>query len=370
MKNRRAAVMIRGASFSCQILMDSQKEEFVLLYASHICKYQDIRGDFILKRVFSCVIAIMTVFCLLAPAAEVEAASADSKAGIVATSSGSLNVRSSASTSGAAVKTLAKGSYVTLLSRSGSWWKVEYAKDRYGYCHADYINTVPATAASVSLQSGSLNVRSGAGTSHGKVGSLYHAETVVVLSSSGDWSRILYHGTKTGWVSSRYLKTSGSGGSGYAAVSLKVPSFKQNDTRWANVKIGNSGKTISQIGCATTAVAMMESYRTGKTIYPDAMSRQLRYTSSGSLYWPSHYTAVSGSGYLSGVYEQLKAGKPVLFGAKTSSGKQHWVVITGFTGGDSLTASAFSIHDPGSNSRTTLQQFLNAYPVFYKYFRY
>jgi hypothetical protein len=43
------------------------------------------------------------------------------------------------------------------------------------------------------------------------------------------------------------------------------------------------------------------------------------------------------------------------------------VVITGFTGGE-LTESAFTIHDPGSNSRTNLQQFRSVYPVFYKYF--
>ena len=69
------------------------------------------------------------------------------------------------------------------------------------------------------------------------------------------------------------------------------------------------------------------------------------------------------------IYQQLKAGKPVLFGGKNSYGGQHWVVITGFTGG-SLTASNFTIQDPGSNSRVTLQHFLNVYPMFYKYFYY
>ena len=39
--------------------------------------------------------------------------------------------------------------------------------------------------------------------------------------------------------------------------------------------IGSSGKTIAQIGCATTGIAMLESYRTGSNIYPDAMSRKI-----------------------------------------------------------------------------------------------
>lgn len=297
------------------------------------------------------------------------AATTSSQAGVVSVTSGRLNVRSSASTSGAVVSSLAKGSDITLMSKSGNWWRVEYADGKYGYCHADYIKTATGTPATVKISSGSLNVRSGAGTSYSKVASLYKGEVVIVLSKTGNWSKILFNGTKTGYVSSQYLSTSSS--SIYPKVSLNVPSFKQTDSRWANVKIGSSGKTIAQIGCATTAIAMMESYRTGTTIYPDAMSKKLSYSSSGNVYWPSNYTVVtSSSGYLNGIYNKLKAGKPVLFGAKKSSGTQHWVVITGYTGGSSLTASGFTINDPGSKSRTTLQHLLNEYPTFYKYFYY
>ena len=297
------------------------------------------------------------------------ATTTSSKAGIVSVTSGKLNVRNSASTTSAVIGSLSKGSYVTLMSKSGNWWRVEYDDGKYGYCHADYIKTTTGTPATVNISSGSLNVRSGAGTSYSKIASLYKGEIVLVLSTANGWSKILFSGTKTGFVSSQYLSSSNS--SNYSKISLNVPSFKQTDSRWANVKIGTSGKTIAQIGCVTTAIAMMESYRTGTTIYPDAMSKKLSYSSSGNVYWPSNYTAVTNSsGYLSGIYSKLKAGKPVLFGAKKSSGTQHWVVITGYTGGNTLTASGFTINDPGSNSRTTLQHFLNEYPTFYKYFYY
>ena len=113
---------------------------------------------------------------------------------------------------------------------------------------------------------------------------------------------------------------------------------------------------------------MMESYRTGTTIYPDAMSKKLTYTPSGSVYWPSHYTTVTRYD-LSAIHALLKQGKPVLLGAKKASGGQHWVVVTGFTGG-AVTAENFAINDPGSKSRTTLQQFFTDYPTFYKYFHY
>jgi len=316
-----------------------------------------------MKRSISFLIAVLLALVMVIPA---EAQSVlERKSGIVNVSGGRLNVRTSPSTGASVIATLQKGSHITLLNKSGGWWQVEYAKGKTGFCHGDYISSVSGSGAQVSLNSGMLNVRSGAGTSYSKTGSLSDGEQVVVLSRSGDWSRILYHGTKTGYVSSRYLYAGTSGG-----ISLNVPSFKQTDSRWANTYIGSSGKTMARIGCATTAIAMMESYRTGTTIYPNVMAKKLSYTSSGSVYWPSHYKAVTSSAnYLSGIRSQIKAGKPVMFGAKNGYGGQHWVVITGFTG-DGTTTSAFSILDPGSNSRINLQQFLQDYPTFYKYFYY
>ena len=100
------------------------------------------------------------------------------------------------------------------------------------------------------------------------------------------------------------------------------------------------------------------------------MASQLRYTSSGSVYWPSYYKTVTGaSGYLTRILDLLRQGKPVLLGATNRYGSQHWVVIRGFTGGTVAPAN-FTIHDPGTYSRTNLQQFLDVYPNFYKYFYY
>lgn len=319
-----------------------------------------------MKKITHLFLSIILCFSVIFIPIKSNAATLQSSAGVVSVTSGSLNVRSSASTSSPVVSSLSKGSFVTLISKSGNWWKVEYADNTYGYCHENYIKTVSGTPATVKLSSGSLNVRSGAGVSYSRIASLYNGEIVIVLSSSNGWSKILFNGTRVGYVSSVYLSTST-----LSAISLNVPDFKQTDSRWANVKIANSGKTIAQIGCATTAISMMESYRTSTSIYPDAMSKRLSYSSSGNVYWPSHFKVVtSSSNYLNGIYNQLKNGKPVLFGAKKSSGSQHWVVITGYTGGNTLSASNFTINDPGSNTRKTLQQFLNEYPIFYKYFYY
>lgn len=313
-------------------------------------------------------LSLFLMFILLLGTLSLSATAADTKrAGLVSTAGGNLNIRTASSASASRIKSVKNGSYVTLVSKSGSFWRVEYAKDKYGYCHSDYIKALSSTQNKVKITSGSLNVRSGDGTNHSVIGSLSKGSSVLVLSVADSWSKILFNGSQIGFVSSKYLTAD----EAYSSVKLSVPSYKQTDSRWASVKIGSSGKTISQIGCATTAIAMLESYRSGKTIYPDAMSKKLTYSSSGNVYWPTDYSIITSSnGYFAKIYDLLKSNKPVLLGATTASGKQHWVVVTGFNGGDSLTPAAFTINDPGSKTRDTLQQFLNAYPNFYKMLYY
>ncbi|MGI5970360.1 MAG: SH3 domain-containing protein [Oscillospiraceae bacterium] len=306
------------------------------------------------------IIALLISFSSLGASAAVSG----SQAGRVTLGYGNLNIRSAASTSSAVVSKVPNGSYITLISKSGNWWKVEYAEGKYGYCYASYITAVSGTYAAYAT--GSLNVRSGPGTSYGVVGWLNSGEYAVVLSSSGTWKKVLFNGVQIGYASGAYLTT---GSSGYTQVYLSVPSFKQKDSRWANIALGRNGDTIGTSGCSTVALSMTESYRTGTTVYPSEMVYRLGYTSGGAVYWPGYYTAYTGGDYLAKVYSLLKAGKPVLVGSKDSYGGQHWVVVTGFKGG-SLSASNFVINDPGTAARTNLQQYFGAYPYFYKLMYY
>lgn len=283
------------------------------------------------------------------------------KAGKVSTASDNLYVRSSAG--GSIVSSLPKNSFVNLLSLSDGWYKVEYADGKYGYSSAGYITPVSASyGATVKTTSGRLYVRSSAGGTI--VNSLASGTKVTVISTSGSWSRIVYYGTSTGWVSSSYLvKDSG----GYTAVSLSVPNYKQTDSRWASTKIGSTNYTIGQIGCTTTALAMTESYRTGTTIYPNTMESKLSYSSSGSLYWPSNYSSTTNfTNYMQTIYNLLAQGKPVIVGAKKANGSQHWVVVTGVYGVNTLTPTAFKINDPGSTTKTNLGHFFSEFPYLHK----
>ncbi len=318
-----------------------------------------------MKKIFS-----ITLSAILAAGISlsnpVYAINSDSMAGIVSTESGRLNIRNSAG--GYVITSVPKGSYLALIEKNGDWWKVEYSEGKFGYCHSDYIEIVSDNVSRVSTQSGNLNVRSGAGKTYPVIGTVSKDENVIVLSSTGYCCRILYDGTKTGVVSADYLSEIQKG---YPAVSLNVPDFKQTDPRWASVKIGSSGKTIGKIGCVTTGIAMMESFRSGKTIYPDVMMKNLSYDYSGNVYWPEDYSVAFWSeNYLETIYRKLREGNPVLIGAKTKGGSQHWVVITGFAGGKKLSPSGFKINDPGSSTNTNLQQFFSSFPNLYKFFWY
>ncbi len=296
------------------------------------------------------------------------AADASSKAGKVATQSTALNLRKSASASSAVVKQIKKGKYLTLLKKDGSWWKVEYAKGKTAYAHAGYIDIVSSEVMYVSTSSGNLNVRASASTTAEIKTTLARGTVVIKLSEKNSFTRILYNGTSTGYVSSAYLSDK-KPAAAYKKISMTVPSYKQTDSRWANIKIGTQGDTIKSSGCTTTALAMTESYHLGKTLTPADMVRRLSYSSSGMLYWPAEYGTelISSSDYLSKIYNLLKKGKPVVLGMKKSNGTQHWVVVTGHKKDtSSLSAGNFTINDPGSNTRTLLSEFVSVYPITYK----
>ncbi len=301
---------------------------------------------------------VLPVFSVSTQAAEV------AQAGIVRTAQTRLNVRSAPSLSGSVLTGLNKGSYISLVSKSGDWWKVEYASGRYGWCNDDYIETIATKTATVSADGFRLNIRSGPSTSYRILSQFGDGASVKVLASSNGWAKVLYGGTKIGYVSEDYLRYKTTA-SGYSAITLSVPRYDQNDSRWANVRLGNTRYTIGQIGCTTSAMAMVETSVRGYPVTPATMAKELSYSSSGSLYWPSYYSAYNKSDYLTVIYNQLKAGRPVMLGGFTPSGAQHWVVVYGFIGGD-LKAENFLIRDPGSASRTNLKEFQLKYSVFYK----
>ncbi|MBQ8209949.1 MAG: SH3 domain-containing protein [Clostridia bacterium] len=300
---------------------------------------------------------ILCIFAVQLLPVSAYAASA-SNAGKVTTSSTSLNVRSTPATTSSVIGSLKRNTYVTLISKTGNWWYVEFADGKKGYCHSNYITQVDSTAGYVKLTSGYLNVRSGAGTSYSAKDRLYNGEKVYILTDYGNWVKILFDGNETGYVNKSYISAT-AGNSSSSGKKLSVPYYSQTDSRWKNVTLGSSGKTLGSIGCTTTCLAMTESYRRGTTVRPDTMASSLSYSSSGSLYWPSNYTTTTSVSF-SAIKNILNQGKPVILGLRTASYSTHWVVVTGYSG------NTYYVNDPGSSSRTTLGSVFEKYPYFYK----
>ena len=141
------------------------------------------------------------------------------KSGKVVNVHSSLNVRNGASTSSRIIGSLSNGSNVTIVGESGYWYKIKYGNTT-GYVSKDYVqalgesnngNSSQETTSSksgkvVNVHSG-LNVRNGASTSSGIIGSLSNGSNVTILGESGNWYKIKY-GNSTGYVSKDYVKTS------------------------------------------------------------------------------------------------------------------------------------------------------------------
>lgn len=141
----------------------------------------------------------------------------------------------------------------------------------------------------------------------------------------------------------------------YGDNGMKIPLYIQWDSRWGFVPFG--GKNIGTSGCSVTCLAMVISYLTGKTTYPDAVAM-----------WCGNRFYVPGAGQSWGIFpavaeqyglrledlgndvqaamKALSEGKPVIAsmnpGTFTSQG--HFIVLRGVQKGKIL------VNDPNDNS--------------------
>lgn len=149
-------------------------------------------------------------------------------------------------------------------------------------------------------------------------------------------------------------------------IYLSVPSYKQFDERWKDLRLG-AYETMHSAGCTTTCLAMVESYLDKKSISPADMAERISYTRDGELTFSSDYTHYRGEDALALTYQKLWEGIPVLYSQINPSGTAHWVVVVGYTGdGENFHEGDFLINDPGSDARYTLADFAAEYPRFNK----
>ena len=130
----------------------------------------------------------------------------------------SLNVRSGAGTSYSVITKLSKGTVVDVLeSASNGWKKIKTSGGTTGWVSGEYLTTGSAgnsstnnstsqTSYKATVNTDSLNMRKGAGTSYSVITKLSKGTVVDVLeSASNGWKKVKTSNGTTGWVSGSYL---------------------------------------------------------------------------------------------------------------------------------------------------------------------
>ena len=255
----------------------------------------------------------------------------------------SLNFRSGPSTSHSIIGSLQKGQQVEYISESGGWAKVKY-NGVTGYVHGDYLTKSTSTGISTSQgttqyvnSTSGLNVRSGAGTTYSKLGTLEYKEKVTVLSTSNGWAKINYNG-QTGYVSSSYLQTTVPGGTTSENNNSSTTTTVKyvNATSGLNVRSG-AGTSYSKIGSLDykeKVTVLSTSNGWAKINYKG----QAGYVSSSYL----QSTVPSGSTSNSGSNNSVSASaSSVIAYAKTLLGKPY---VWGAQGPNSFDCSGFTYY--------------------------
>ena len=159
-------------------------------------------------------------------------------------------------------------------------------------------------------------------------------------------------------------------------ISYDVPYYNQADPRWGSTYIGT--KTIAQVGCLVTSLAMTQSYHTDTEILPDEMRYQMQFDNNSILWAPiialgydlEGCSGLSTYAFCQRLYTLLEEHGPVIVGSDNVYGGSHYVVVTGCTNTDTSTlkTSDFTMNDPGFSNRTTLDEHLAAYPTWFRFF--
>ena len=139
----------------------------------------------------------------------------------------SVNLRSGPGTNYTKLDKLQKLDTVTILDKSGDWYKVTAdAINKTGYVYASFVKVTstsptptpgaatptpiptatPAGSQAGKLNASGVNFRTGPGTSYSSMGKLDKGTLVTVLSKSGDWYKLTVNATgKTGYVFAKYI---------------------------------------------------------------------------------------------------------------------------------------------------------------------
>lgn len=114
--------------------------------------------------------------------------------GVAFITGSSVRLRSDDSTSSKVLETTKKNDVVVVVSKHGDWYKVIYNL-KEGYMHGDYLKVAKNGDAELGygkINGSSVNLRSGAGTSHSKVAQGNKGQKAYIIGVKDGWYKVIF----------------------------------------------------------------------------------------------------------------------------------------------------------------------------------
>lgn len=197
---------------------------------------------------------------LAASATGIEAPSifeANAAAAIQGTVQGqTVNLRKTASTGSTIIRQLANGSTVTVLGKSGGFYKIRDERGNEGYVSSSFV--IVDTGKTGLIIADGVNMRKNASATSAVVELLIKNSTVQVLGAEGSYFKVKAASGKTGYVSDEYCKV--------GAVAIPVVSGGTGSSSASNSTTTTANKKAVASGVVSQSVNLRQSASTNSKI--------------------------------------------------------------------------------------------------------
>ncbi len=296
--------------------------------------------------------------------------------GIGFVNASSLRLRKEAKTSSETLAYAPRNDCVTVISKEGQWYKVNYNL-QIGYMHSDYLKVLTRENAELGygkVTGSNVNLRSGPATSYSRVAQAGKGDKAYILGLNNGWFKVIY-GSKICYIRSDYLELTEipyenqassnspkfyrlgkSTGTAPSASALNGSSSGSTSSG-----SGNSGSTSSgSTGSATGAEILAEAQKYLGTPYVYGGASPSGFDCSGFVYYVLKQLGYSPyrtpvDQYKQGSYvekEDLQVGDIVFFANTYASGLSHVGIYAG---------NGQFIHSPNSRSTVSYSDLTSGY---------
>ena len=181
-----------------------------------------------------------------------------------------VNVREGASSNTKKLGTAKKGAQYAVTGQSGSWIQVQYTATQKGYIYSKYVklsggsSTTPSTPTETAATgygyvvncSNSVNVRSGAGSNHGVIGTAPKSQVYQILGRSGNWYKVQFTSSTVGYIHDNYFsKATGDTTQKAKVINCKTDVNVRSAATTSSALIGKA-----KLGETFTFLKMMNNY--------------------------------------------------------------------------------------------------------------